>query len=238
MITSEIRLIWEGTCQNRRTNSEIILKCLFFFFFFYLGKVFPLTRSSLKPFSYWGNSTNSLSHLKTSSWVQLWTDRKKESSKKKSQKRNTQSWMETILPSEDFQPFQSSSKVICWSSWWSLLCLFACCCCCISSMINYNKKRCRCKRVADLNKIPHARKPLYTNTTNGVSPHIKQQLSKHSRSKELKCLWMCLGICLCCNQMHHVIPGFFAASIHLNLFYSNKEKKPNARDMDTLQDIT
>lgn len=68
----------------------------------HLGKVFPLTRSSLKPFSYWGNSTNSLNHLKTSSWVQLWTNRVKESSKKSKERKKvtilywkhgkTQSW--------------------------------------------------------------------------------------------------------------------------------------------------
>lgn len=40
-------------------------------------------------------------------------------------------------PSEDFQPLQSSSTVMCWSSLCRLLCLLVCCCF-MSSMMNCN----------------------------------------------------------------------------------------------------
>lgn len=160
MITSEIRLIWEGTCHNRRTNRLNYSKVFFFFFCLTWARCFHWHAALWNPFHTEATQQTLLAtsrHPPESSYELI--ERKK--AVKKSQKRNTQSWMETILPSEDFQPFQSSSNVICWSSWWSLLCLFACCCCCISSMINYNKKRCRCKRVADLN----TRKPLKCSLT-------------------------------------------------------------------------
>lgn len=43
----------------------------------HLGSVVPLTLLSLKFFSYWGSSTNSINHWSVSSRVQLWTGKEK-----------------------------------------------------------------------------------------------------------------------------------------------------------------
>lgn len=135
MNTNDIRLIWEGTCQ--KVICLTWARCSHWHVALWSPFHTEATRQTLL--------TTSIRPPESSYELTEWKKAVKKSKEGKKKVIILRTWqnsvMETILPSEDFQLFQSSSKVICWSSWWSLLCLFACCCCCISSMMNYSKKQ-------------------------------------------------------------------------------------------------